>query len=180
MATSLAIGGSKYFVNQSASNWSGIGSLINLHLLLHSWMWSDMWVDVVWNSEVKRFVPVSYQIANWKCVKKDIARALKSKKECCDNSMYHFAAILVRVIWKSCRWIEPSIKELDEHHKWNVITWFFGSSLGLPSKLGISEGSFIGMVGQEGSLWIGSFINIDKSGRSKVARNGSYWFGFGY
>ena len=157
-----------------------MGALINLHLHLHSWIWSEMRVDVVCQSEVRRSVHVSYRIGNWKCVKNAIAKALNSQKECCGNSMYHFAAILVRVLWKILRRIEPPIKELDEHHKWNVITWFSRSSLGLPSSFGISEGRFIGMVGQEGSWWIGSFINLDKSGRYKVARNGSCWSGCEY
>ena len=172
--------GSKEFVNQSASNWSGIGALVNLRLLLHSWIWLEIWVDVVCQSEVNRSVPISYQISNWKCVKKSIAKTLKSQNECCGNSMYHLAAMPVRVLWKRRRWLEPSIKELDEHQRWKVITWFFGSSPALPSNFGISEGSLTGMVGQEGSWWIGSFINLDKSGKSEVARNGSCWFGCGY
>ena len=147
MATSLAMGGSKYFVNQSASNWWRRGALINLHLLLHSWIWLKMWVDVVYRSEVNRSVPISYQMGNLKCAKKAIARALKSQKECCGSSIYHLATMYVRVLWNSRRRIEPSIKELDEHHRWKAITWFFGSSLGLPSNVGISKGILTGMEG---------------------------------
>ena len=149
MVTSLAMGGSKYFVNQSTNNWLGMGALINLCILLHSWIWSEIWVDVVCWSEVNSYIHVSYWIGNWKCVKKAIAKALKSQNECRGNSMYHLATMEVRVLWKRCRRIEPSIKELDEHQRWKVITWFFGSSPGLPSNFGISDGSLNGKEGQE-------------------------------
>ena len=155
-----------------------MGALINLHIRLHSWIWSEMWFYVVFQSELKRSIPISYQIGNWKCVKNTIAKALKFQKEWCGNLMYHFVVIQVRVLWKIRSHIEPPIKELDENHKLNVITWFFGSSPGLPSNFGISEGNFIGMAGQEGSWWMGSIINLDNSSRSKVAKNCSCWFGF--
>ena len=179
MTTSLAMGGSKYFVNQSTINWSGMGALINLHLHLHSCIWSDIWVELVWRSEINKSLLVSYQIGNWKWVKKAIAKVSKSQKECQGSSIYHFVATPMRVLWNKRRWIEPSIIELH-YHKWNVITWFLESSLGLTSNLGISEGNLTGMVGQEGSCWIGSLINLDKSGISKVAKNGNCWLGWGY
>jgi hypothetical protein len=56
----------------------------------------------------------------------------------------------VSVRWKRCKCIESSIKEFDEHHKWKVITWLFGSSPGLLSNFGISEGSLVGITGQKG------------------------------
>ena len=155
-------------------------ALINLHLLLHSWIWSEIWDDVVWQSEVNRSVPVSYQMGNWKCIKKSIARALKSQKECCGSSIYHLEEIPMRVLWNSHRRIEPSIKQLEEYHRWKVITWFLGSSPGLPSNLGISEGNLTGIAGQEGSWWIKSLINMDKSRKSNVAKNGNCWLGCGY
>ena len=87
--------------------------------------------------------------------------------------MYHLAAEPVRVHWKRCKHMESSINEFDEHHKWNVITWLFGYSLGLSSNLGMSENNLAGITGQKGKCKIRSFINRDKSGRSRVARKGN-------
>jgi hypothetical protein len=87
--------------------------------------------------------------------------------------MYHLAAESVSVCWKRCKCIESSINEIDEHHKWNAITWFFGSSLGLSSNLGISDGNLARITGQKGKCNMGSFVNRDKSGRSRVARKGN-------
>jgi hypothetical protein len=42
------------------------------------------------------------------------------------------------------------MREFDEHHKWKVITWLFGSSPDFPSNFGISEGSLAGITGQTG------------------------------
>jgi hypothetical protein len=42
------------------------------------------------------------------------------------------------------------MREFDEHHKWKVITWLFGSSPYFPSNFGISEGSLAGITGQTG------------------------------
>jgi hypothetical protein len=42
------------------------------------------------------------------------------------------------------------MRELDEHHKWKVIRWLFGSSLDFPSNFGILEGSLDGIVSQPG------------------------------
>jgi len=47
--------------------------------------------------------------------------------------------------------------------------WLEGSSSGLPSNFGISKGSFFGILGQLGSWWMGSLINMFKSGRFKLA-----------
>ena len=59
IATSQAIGGNKYLVNQSTKSWFGIGSLMSLLHLLHSWIWSEICVEVFWCREVKRSVSVS-------------------------------------------------------------------------------------------------------------------------
>ena len=47
-----------------------------------------------------------------------------------------------------------------------------GSSLTLPSNLGMSDGSFVGIGGQASECRIRSFINFDRSDKFKVARNG--------
>ena len=77
-----------------------------------------------------------------------MARELKSWKDARGNSIYHFAAEPVSVRWKRRKRMESSMRELDEHHKWKVITWLFGSSLNFLSNFGISEGSFVGIAGQ--------------------------------
>jgi hypothetical protein len=40
------------------------------------------------------------------------------------------------------------MREFDEHHKWKVITWLFGSSPDFPSNFEISEGILVGITGQ--------------------------------
>jgi hypothetical protein len=72
--------------------------------------------------ELKICVPVSYRIGNRECVKKAMARVLKSLKNPRGNSMYHFDAEPMRVCWKSCNLMESSINELDEHQRWKFIT----------------------------------------------------------
>jgi hypothetical protein len=67
-------------------------------------------------------------MGSWKCVRKDMARELKSSKEARGSSIYHLVAEPVNVCWKRCKHIESSMREFDEHHKWKVITWLFGSS----------------------------------------------------
>jgi hypothetical protein len=42
------------------------------------------------------------------------------------------------------------MREFDEHHKWKVITWLFGSLPDFLSNFRISEGSLAGMTGQTG------------------------------
>jgi hypothetical protein len=98
---------------------------------------------------------------------------LKLLKEPPFSSIYHLAVAPVRDLWKICNLTLSSIKELDEHHKWYVMMCVEGSSPGLPSNFGMSDGSFDGIVGHEGSWEIGSFVNHDKYGKSSIARNGN-------
>ena len=123
---------------------------------------------------------------SWKCMRKDMARELKSWKEARGSSIHHFASEPISVHWKRHKRIESSMREFDEHHKWKVITWLFGSLPGFPSNFRISEGSLAGITSQTGEWKIGSFVNWDKSRRSRVARKGScrwmcewYWCGIG-
>jgi hypothetical protein len=46
-----------------------------------------------------------------------MARVLNLVKKPHGNSIYHFAAELVRVHWKSHNRMESSIKDLDEHQR---------------------------------------------------------------
>ena len=75
------------------------------------------------------------------------------------------------VLWQTLSLILSSNKELDQHHNWNVIMWLDGSSLGFPSNLGMSEGSFMGIGGHYGRWVTGSFVNFVRSGRFNVAKN---------
>ena len=77
------------------------------------------------------------------------ARELKSGYWACGSSMYHLAAVPVRVHWNSLSLMESSTLLLDEHHKWNVIMWFWEHSPALPSNLGMSDGSLVGIGGQK-------------------------------
>ena len=61
------------------------------------------------------------------------------------SSMYHLAATPLRVCWNSLNLMESSTMLLDEHHRWNVIIWFWGHSPALPSNLGMSDDSLVGM-----------------------------------
>jgi hypothetical protein len=76
-----------------------------------------------------------------------MARVLKSVKKPRGSSIYHFAAEPVRVCWKSHNRMESSIKELDEHKRWKVMTWLFRSSPDLPSNFGMSDGNLAGITG---------------------------------
>ena len=99
---------------------------------------------------------------------------LKSQKNPLGNSIYHLATVPVRVILKIHKRIESSINEFDEHQIWKVITWLLGSSLGLPSKFGISEDNLEGITSKKGECKMGAFINRDKSSKSKVGKNGNF------
>ena len=109
-----------------------------------------------------------------------MARVLKSVKKPRGSYIYHFAVEPVRVHWKSCNQIESSIKELDEHQRWKVMTWLFGSSPDLLSNFGVSDSNLDGIMDQWGECRIGSFKILDKSGRSKVAKKGTCLFTGGY
>jgi hypothetical protein len=76
--------------------------------------------------------------------------------------------------------MESSIKELDEHQRWKVMTRLFRSSPGLPSNFGMSDSNMVSITGQWGECRIGSFKILDKSGRSKVAKKGNFLFAGGY
>ena len=77
------------------------------------------------------------------------ARELKSGNLACGSSMYHLAEEPVRVRWNCLSLMESSTMLLDEHHGWNVIMWFWGHSLALPSNLGMFDGSLVGIGGQK-------------------------------
>lgn len=51
--------------------------------------------------------------------------------------------------------------------------WCRGSSPALPSNFGISKGSLWGMDGHQGEFMIGLLVNLERSGKSSVARNGN-------
>jgi hypothetical protein len=60
----------------------------------------------------------------------------------------------------------------EQHHKWKVMTWLAGSSPRFPSKLGMYEGSLVGILGHVGSCNIGSFVILLKSGMLMDAKYG--------
>ena len=76
--------------------------------------------------------------------------------------------------------MDSSMREFEEHHKWNVITWFFRSSPCFSLNFKMSDGNFTGMGGHKGLCRMGSLINLDKSGESKVARKGNCLLGYTY
>ena len=77
METSQAIGGKSDLENQSTKSWSRMLALVNLQCFLHSWIWSEKWVEVDCLIKLRSLVPISYQMGSWKCVKNAIARELK-------------------------------------------------------------------------------------------------------
>ena len=44
----------------------------------------------------------------------------------------------------------------------------------MPLNFGMSDGNFIGIGGQEAWWWMGSFINLAKSGKFNRAMNGRF------
>lgn len=54
-----------------------------------------------------------------------------------------------------------------------MVIWCWGSSPTLPSNFGISDGSLWGMDGHQGECMIGSSVNLERSGKSSVSRNGN-------
>jgi hypothetical protein len=103
-------------------------------------------------------------------------RVLKLVEKPRGNYIYHFSAEPIRVHWKSHNRMESSIKELDEHQRWKIMTWLFGSSPNLLSNFGMSDGSLAGTTIQWGEFRIGSFKILDKLGGSKVAKKGNCLF----
>jgi hypothetical protein len=67
------------------------------------------------------------------------------------SSMYHLAVPSIRVCWNKHNQIDSSLSELDEHRKWNVFMWSYGSSPLFHSNLGIYEGVLVRIVGKLGS-----------------------------
>ena len=65
-----------------------------------------------------------------------------------------------------------STMEFEEHHRWKDMIWFCGSSPALPSNLGMSEGSLVGMGGHAGLCRMGSLVNLARSGRLRLAMYG--------
>ena len=88
--------------------------------------------------------------------------------------MNHFSALPVSVLGKNRNLIESSKNELEMHHRWYVVIWLAGSSPVFPSNLGISIGILTGSGGQAKWCLMGSFVSFDRSGNSRVARNGSF------
>ena len=86
----------------------------------------------------------------------------------------YLAATLVRVRWNSLSLTESSMMLLDEHHRWNVIMWFWGHSPALPSNLGMSDGSLVGIEGQKAWWQMGLFVNLAKSGKLRRSMNGRF------
>ena len=102
------------------------------------------------------------------------ARELKSGYLACGSSMYHLVAASVRVRWNNLSLIESSTMLFYEHHRWNIMMWFWGHSPAFPSNLGMFEGSLVGMGGQ--NIWwqIGSFVNRAKLGRLRHSMKGRF------
>ena len=148
-AMSFSIGGSKFFRNQSRKIMSSRYILNKLWCHRHSWMWSVMWVAVFWWQDNKISTLSSYLTRSWKYCRNMKARELKSRYLACGSSMYHLAAVPMRVRWNSLILMESSTMLFDEHHRWNIMMWFWGNSPAIPSNLGMSKGRLVGMGGQK-------------------------------
>ena len=92
------------------------------------------------------------------------------------NSMYHLAALPVRVRGNSQIRTLSSTMELDMDHRWKVVMCAAGSSPCFPSNFGISEGILCGIGGQSGLWLMGSFVSLWMSGMSKAAKKGNFGF----
>ena len=156
--------------NHSSKNSGGIVALIRLFCLLHSWMWFEIWVALSYRKVDNKSVLKSYRTGSWKWLRNTLAKSQKLLNATEGNSIYHFVALLVRVLCNSLNQTESSFSELEENHKWKVVTWALESSPTLPSNFGISEGSLVGTGGQEELCLTGSFISFDKSGKFNIAR----------
>ena len=148
-------------------------ALIRIFHLLHSWMWSEMWVALFFLKVDNKSVSKSYRTGSWKWLRNALAKSQKLLNTAEGNWMYHFVAVLVKVLWNSLNLTKYSFSELEEHHKWKVVAWALGSSPTLPSNFGMFNGNLVGTGGHEGSFLTGSFINLDKSRKFNVSRHGS-------
>ena len=120
-ATSFVMGGNKVLRNQSKKISSSSWILHKLQRHHHSWIWSVMWVVVLWRQDNKMSTPLSYMTGSWKYCSNMKARELKSGYLPCGSSMYHLAATPVRVRWNSLSLMELSTMLFDKHHRWNVM-----------------------------------------------------------
>ena len=133
-----------------------------------------MWSAVFWQQDNKISTPSSYMTGSWKYYRNMKSKELKSKYLDYGISMYHLAATPVRVHWNSLSLIESSTMLFDEHHRWNVMMWFWGNYPTFPSNLGMSEGILVGMGGKNVWWRIGSFVNRSKSGKLRHAMKGRF------
>ena len=145
----FAIGGSKVFRNHSRKILSSSWILHKLWHRCHSWMWSVIFVAVLSWQDNRISTPSSYLTGSWKYYRNMKARELKSEYLASGSSMYHLVVAPIRVHWNSLSLMESSKILFDEHHRWNVMMWFWGNSPALPSNLGMSDGSLVGMEGQK-------------------------------
>ena len=129
-----------------------------------------------WRSEVNSSILVSNLIGNWKFFRNSVAKARNILMAVRGNSMYHLAALPVRVRGNNRSWTLSSTMELDMDHKWKVVMCPAGSSPCFPSNFGISEGILCGIGGQS-KLWLmRSFVSLWMSGMSKAAKKGNCGF----
>ena len=92
------------------------------------------------------------------------------------NSMYHLAALPVRVRENSRSRTLSSTMELDMDHKWKVVMCAAGSSPRFLSNFGISEGILCSIGGQS-ELWLmGLFVSLWMLGMSKAAKKSNCGF----
>ena len=179
---SFAIGGRIVFRNQSRKIMSSSWILHKLRRHRHSWMWSVMWVAVFWRQDNEISTPSLYLMGSWKYCRNMKAEELKSGYLACRSSMYHLDAVPMRAHWNNLSLIESSTMLFDENHRWNIMMWFWGHSPAFPSNLGMSEGSLVGMGGQNFWWWIGSFVNRAKSCKLRRAMKWRFdprlmWYG---
>ena len=88
--------------------------------------------------------------------------------------MNHLATLPVNVLGNSCNLNESSKNELETHHRWYVVMCLAGSSPIFPSNFGMSVGILTRTGGQAKWCLMVSFVSFDKSGNSRVVRNGSF------
>ena len=138
---SFAIGGSKVLRNQTRKILSSSWILHNLRHRCHSWMWSIMWVIVLWCKYSNISTPSSYLMGSWKYCRSMKSKELKYRYLACGSSMYHLAIAPVRVRWNILSLIKSSTMLFDEHHRFS--SWCgFGGTPCLSFKLGNVWGKF--------------------------------------